>query len=76
MNRVRRMISAAEFKSHCLGLLDQVATTNETLVVTKRGKPVAQLTAVDDGESRPLRGSVRYHGDILAPLGEDWDALR
>lgn len=76
MKRSRRTISAADFKSRCLGLLDQVAATKETLVVTKRGKAIAKLVAIEDGEPKPLRGSVRYHGDILAPLDEDWDASK
>jgi len=74
MKDARRTISAADFKSHCLGLLDQVAATKETLVVTKRGRAVAKLVAMDEGDSKPLRGSVHYHGDIVGPSGEVWDA--
>jgi prevent-host-death family protein len=77
MKRARRTISAAEFKAHSLALLDEVRTTKETIVVTKRGKPVARVVAVEEGaEPRPLRGSVRYRGDIVAPIGQPWDALR
>ena len=76
MKRALRTISSADFKTHCLGLLDQVAATKETLVVTKRGKPIAQLVATASGKHKPLRGSVRYNGDIVASLDEDWDALR
>jgi prevent-host-death family protein len=76
MKRSRRTISAAEFKAHCLALLDEVSETRETLVVTKRGKPVAQVVAVEaEGERKSLRGSVRYRGDLLAPIGEPWDVL-
>ena len=38
----QRTIGAAEFKAKCLALLDEVAETKEELVVTKRGRPVAQ----------------------------------
>jgi prevent-host-death family protein len=77
MKRSRRTISAAEFKAHCLALLDEVRATKETVVVTKRGKPVAQVVAVEEhAEARPLRGSVRYRGDIVAPVDERWDATR
>ncbi len=36
-------IPAGEFKTHCLQLLDQVAATGESLMVTKHGRPVARL---------------------------------
>jgi len=75
--RARRTISAAEFKAHCLALLDEVSATKETVVVTKRGKPVAKVVAVEKrAHPRPLRGSVRYQGDIVTPVDEPWDALR
>ena len=75
--RARRTISAAEFKAHCLALLDEVSATKETVVVTKRGKPVAKVVAVEEhAQPRPLRGSVRYQGDIVTPMDEPWDALR
>ena len=36
-------IQASEFKARCLALMDQVAASGEILVVTKNGKPVAEL---------------------------------
>ncbi|OFX25918.1 MAG: hypothetical protein A2V77_09765 [Anaeromyxobacter sp. RBG_16_69_14] len=76
MKRARRTIPAAAFKTHCLALLDEVKATGETLIVTKRGKPVAKVVPSEDVEPKPLRGSVRYHGDIVAPIDEPWDATR
>jgi antitoxin (DNA-binding transcriptional repressor) of toxin-antitoxin stability system len=35
-------IAAAEFKGHCLQLLDEVARTGEPLAIRKRGRAVAQ----------------------------------
>lgn len=69
-----RQIKASEFKAKCLSLLDEVRDTGETIVVTKRGKPVAELKPV---RRRPktlfgaMKGSVTILGDIVAPLG-DW----
>ena len=42
-----RSIGAGEFKTRCLALLDEVAETGETLVITKRGKPVAKLVPAE-----------------------------
>jgi prevent-host-death family protein len=76
MKGARRTIAAAEFKARCLALLDEVDGTRETLVVTKRGRPVAQLVPSESGARKPLRGSVRVRGDLVAPVGEGWDAER
>lgn len=76
MSNARRTIPAAAFKARCLALLDEVNETRETVVVTKRGRPVARLVAAEPIAVRPLRGSVRWHGDLLAPLGDRWDSER
>jgi prevent-host-death family protein len=73
MKGARRTISAAEFKARCLKLLDQVAASGETLIVTKRGKPVAKVVAADEPEHKPLRGSVQILGDIVGPLDDEWE---
>ena len=41
-----KTMKAAEFKAKCLDVLDQVAARHETVVVTKRGKPVAQVVPI------------------------------
>jgi prevent-host-death family protein len=72
-----RSIPAARFKAQCLKLLDEVAETGETIVVTKRGKPVAKLEPVDPVPS--LEGSVIYLVDDVEELfstGEVWDIDR
>jgi prevent-host-death family protein len=71
-----RSIKASEFKAKCLEIIDEVAETGESVVITKNGVPVAELVAA---KRRPdtlfgaLRGSIT--GDIIAPLDEEWDAL-
>ncbi|HZF09161.1 MAG TPA: type II toxin-antitoxin system Phd/YefM family antitoxin [Thermoanaerobaculia bacterium] len=65
-------IPAGELKAKCLALLDEVAETGETLVVTKRGKPVARILPFE--ETRPLRGSILHEEELVSPIDEDWDA--
>jgi prevent-host-death family protein len=70
-------VPATAFKNTCLQLLDRVEQTREEIVVTKHGRPVARLVAFD--RATPplfghLAGSVTIHGDIVGPIGEDWDA--
>ena len=74
MKSARKTIAAGQFKAKCLGLLEQVSKNREILIVTKYGRPVAKVVPIDDAEPASLRGSVRYHGDIVAPAGEVWNA--
>jgi prevent-host-death family protein len=43
MSPAQNEITASQFKARCLRLLDEVAATGETLVVTKYGRPVARV---------------------------------
>ncbi|HSM91244.1 MAG TPA: type II toxin-antitoxin system Phd/YefM family antitoxin [Anaeromyxobacteraceae bacterium] len=76
MSSARRIVPAAQFKARCLAILDEVDETKETVVVTKRGRAVARVVAAEPSSRRPLRGSVRWHGDLVAPLDEGWDVER
>lgn len=71
-------ISASEFKQQCLALLDHVSETRTRVVVTKRGKPVAQLVPLDHDEAgRPTMGSVTLvaeKDEAYFSTGDPWDA--
>ena len=73
-------IKAAEFKARCLRLMERVARTRETIIITKRGRPVAQLVPLDEQEtSQPLfgclAGTVRHEGDVVSAIEADWAAV-
>jgi prevent-host-death family protein len=76
-----KKIAAGEFKARCLTLMEDVRSTREPIVITKRGKPVAKLVPVtsekDDWIGR-LNGQFEVTGDIVSPVVplEDWEALR
>jgi prevent-host-death family protein len=55
----QREITATQFKARCLRLLDEVAESGETLIVTKHGRPVARV----EPPLRPddLRDSIKIH---------------
>lgn len=59
MSHHQKEITATQFKARCLRLLDEVAETGESLVVTKHGRPVARV----EPPLRPddLRGSVKIN---------------
>ena len=71
-------ISAAEFKARCLKLMDEIARTRKTIVITKRGKPVAKLVPPDEDIRSPLlgymSGTVTRMDDVESPTGVAWEA--
>jgi prevent-host-death family protein len=72
-----RTIAAGRFKAECLRLLDEVAETGETIVVTKRGKAVARLEPIKAPPS--LVGSVTFlvsDEELIEPILEPWDVER
>lgn len=69
----KRLMAAGKFKAECLAVLDRVAETGEPVVVTKRGRPVAEVVPVKTRAAQPLRGSVTTHGNIVGPVLGDWD---
>jgi prevent-host-death family protein len=71
-----RKIAAGEFKARCLTLMEDVRSTREPLIITKRGKPVAKLVpADDDGDVfiGRLEGVFRVIGDIESPI-DGWES--
>ncbi len=76
-----KMMSAAEFKTRCLKVMDEVQATRETIIITKRGRPVAKLVPVEKPSRKLfgcLTGKVEIIGDIESPVvpPEVWEALR
>jgi prevent-host-death family protein len=73
MKPKERVIAAGEFKAKCLAVLDEVAKQGHSVVVTKRGRPVARLVPIAETR-KSLIGSVIEEGDIVSAIGESWDA--
>ena len=70
-----RTIPAAEFKAHCLALMDEVQASGEEIVVTKRGKPVARILPAAPATPPDLSNSILWFSDDFeAPLHEPWYA--
>ena len=73
-----KSVPAAKFKNQCLAVLDEVERTRRPIVVTRHGKPVAQIGPIMNVGSRtknPIKGSIEFEGDLIAPLEGAWDAL-
>lgn len=69
---------AGVFKAKCLKLMDEIHLSHGEVVITKYGKPVAKLVAVETQAKKPvygfLKNSVAIKGDIIGSTGEKWDA--
>ena len=75
-----KQMPAGKFKAQCLALMDDVKETGEPIVITKHGKPVAKLVAIDrkaDDIFGFLRGKLKVVGDIESPVfsPEEWDVI-
>jgi prevent-host-death family protein len=79
-NTMKKM-PAGEFKTRCLSVMDSVQKTKESVLITKRGRPVAKLVPAED-EPREfmgrLEGIIKIIGDIESPIEpiDAWEALR
>jgi prevent-host-death family protein len=73
-------LPASEFKAKCLHLLDEVAASGQSVVITKRGRPVARVAPIAPLH-RPLRGSwkgrIKIKGDIVNfNAAGEWESAR
>jgi len=75
-------IAISKFKATCLAVLERVRKTRKPILVTRFGKPVAQVVPPPP-LPRPkhwlgdMQGTGRILGDIVSPAvdEEDWEAL-
>ena len=69
-------VAISEFKAKCLRLMDEVAKRRTSIVITKRGKPVAKLVPADDTLVDPfgcMAGTIEILGDIVSPIDDvEW----
>jgi prevent-host-death family protein len=76
-----KKIAAGKFKAQCLKVMEQVRTTREPVLITKRGQPLAKVVPAEKPSDEfigRLEGIITIVGDIESPVVplEDWDALR
>ncbi len=75
-----KKMAAGVFKANCLAVMGEVQSKRVTVVITKRGKPVAKLVQVGpqvDDICGFLRGKIKITGDIVSPAltPEEWGDL-
>jgi prevent-host-death family protein len=75
-------IAISEFKATCLAVLERVRRTGTSIVVTRRGEPVAEInppSAASTGEEwlGSMAGTAILTDDLIAPASatSDWDVF-
>ena len=70
-----RTMAAGKFKAQCLGVIDEVQSKREPVLLTKHGKPVAKLVPLQFEGEDPIfgfyKGKLEIKGDITAPIYSD-----
>jgi prevent-host-death family protein len=65
-------VAISEFKAKCLSLLDQVQKTKKPIIVTRFGKPIAQVSPAPAETSAAgwfgsMKDRIEILGDIISP---------
>jgi len=76
-----KTMAAGSFKIHCLSVMDEVQAKRETIVITKRGRPVAKLVPADQNVDEIynfLAGKGTITGDVVSPVisPDEWGKLK
>jgi len=74
-----KTMKASECKAKFLGVLDDVAENHERVIVTKNGKPVAQIIPFVEKPKTlfgAMKDSITILGDLDEPLDVEWEVLK
>ncbi len=75
-------IQISKFKATCLAVLDRVGRSRKPVLVTRFGKPVAQIVPPPPSPAGEWLGALQDDGeirdDLVAPAADlsEWDVLR
>jgi prevent-host-death family protein len=75
-----KTMAAGKFKAQCLAVLDEVEAKHHSVIITKRGKPVAKLVPMECKKDEIFgffKGKGKIVGDIVGPIltAEEWGSL-
>lgn len=75
-------LSISKFKATCLARLDKVKRTGQSLLITRKGEPIAEVKPPSPPKAPKawigsLRSTGRIVGDIVSPAAaeSEWEAL-
>ena len=72
-----KTVFISEFKAHCIAIINEVNQTHSSVIITRRGKPIARLEPVTDKKPERILGSMgkmTIKGDIIhTDFSDDWE---
>ena len=76
-----KQIRASVFKARCLKIMNEIQSTGEPVVVTKRGAPVVKVVPASSepaGLFGFMSGEFTIIGDVESPVVplKDWEVLK
>ena len=76
-----KTMTITDFKMYALKVIDQVSKSQEGIVITRRGSPLAEVVPFRTSEKKPIPGKLAdtlvFEKDIISPLGDKvWEAAR
>jgi len=78
-NAAGRCVSASQAKTHLLELLKDIDDKQETVIITKRGRPIARLVPIEAQPTRDIfgfmKGTGQILGDVVGPEPDLWEAM-
>lgn len=75
-------IAISKFKATCLAVLERVRKTGQSILVTRFGQPIAQISPPEASKRVPRlgrgAGTMVILGNIVGPIGDesDWEAAQ
>ncbi|HTB22937.1 MAG TPA: type II toxin-antitoxin system prevent-host-death family antitoxin [bacterium] len=73
-------MAISKFKAECLSVMEEVRVSGKPLLVTRFGKPVAEIVPAKAEKRKNwagcMAGTFEILGDIVGPTGEEWEVLR
>lgn len=80
---MQETVPISKFKATCLRLLDNVKKTGNSIIVTRKGEPIALVMPPPpplppDKWLGSMKDRIKITGDIIVPASDekDWEALQ
>lgn len=66
-----KTIAISQFKSHCLEIIDRLQVSRESIIITKRDKPIARIEAIPTNKASLFgifKDKAEIPGDVIDPI--------
>ena len=77
-DKTMKSIAISKFKTNALRILNDISKTREKLIITKRGKPLAEIFPYREPDNELIPGQLShkllFENDILSPINEQWNS--